>query len=152
MRCSPAQRVIDVEDDKPNVEQPKHTHEQRDVDARALVLMGVSVAVVVALTLLGMIWVFRYYAGQASAPPPSPLMAGPEIPPKPRLELNSHADLMKKLNADQEVLNSYGWVDRQTQTVRIPIERAIDLLAKRGLPVRKEKSPSSGQIPGEKTQ
>jgi hypothetical protein len=33
-------------------------------------------------------------------------------------------------------LSSYGWVDREAGIVRIPIDRAMDLLAERGLPAR----------------
>jgi hypothetical protein len=53
-------------------------------------------------------------------------------------------DLLQKRAQEDAVLNSYGWVDRANGTVRIPIERAIELTAERGLPVRKgiESSPA----------
>ena len=36
---------------------------------------------------------------------------------------------LKRLDADQlEILNSYGWVDQQAQTVHIPIRRAMELV------------------------
>ena len=34
----------------------------------------------------------------------------PDIPPKPRLEVYPHVDLEHKMQADEAVLNSYGWV------------------------------------------
>jgi hypothetical protein len=37
-------------------------------------------------------------------------------------------------------LTSYGWVDQAGGTVRIPIERAMDIIANDGLPARKEGS------------
>lgn len=126
-----------MEETKQPFENPTDRHEHRDVDVRRLALMGVALVACVVLSLLGMSWLFKYYAGQPVTPAP-PLMAGPQIPPKPRLEANPHADLVKKLNADEAVLNGYGWVDRSTQTVRIPIDRAMDLLAQRGLPVREQ--------------
>ena len=43
--------------------------------------------------------------------------------------------------AEDQILNSYGWVDRSKGIVRIPIDRAIDLLAKRGLPARPQAPP-----------
>jgi hypothetical protein len=36
---------------------------------------------------------------------------------------------------DLERLSHYGWVDRAAGIAHIPIDRAIDILAKRGLPV-----------------
>ena len=37
---------------------------------------------------------------------------------------------------EEQTLNSYGWVDQQAGVVRIPIDRAMQLLAQRGLPTR----------------
>jgi hypothetical protein len=37
-----------------------------------------------------------------------------------------------------ELLEGYGWVDRSAGTVRLPIERAMQLLLERGLPTRPE--------------
>jgi hypothetical protein len=38
--------------------------------------------------------------------------------------------------AQEEKLNTYDYIDKQAGTVRIPIERAMELIAQRGLPVR----------------
>ena len=35
---------------------------------------------------------------------------------------------------ENAILGSYGWLDRKAGTVRIPIDRAMDLIAHRGLP------------------
>jgi len=40
--------------------------------------------------------------------------------------------------AQERQLTTYGWLDKEKQTVRIPIDRAMELLAKRGLPARKQ--------------
>ena len=37
---------------------------------------------------------------------------------------------------EHEVLTTYGWADKSAGVVRIPIDRAKDLLLERGLPVR----------------
>ena len=40
---------------------------------------------------------------------------------------------LKAVRAEEDqVLNSYGWVDQQKGVVRIPIDAAIDLLAQNG--------------------
>ena len=33
-------------------------------------------------------------------------------------------------------MNSYGWVDQRLRVVRIPVDQAMDLVLKNGLPVR----------------
>jgi hypothetical protein len=57
------------------------------------------------------------------------------LPPAPRLETSSGQEF-PILHATQEAeLNSYGWVDRQKGVVHIPVERAMELIAKSNLPV-----------------
>lgn len=58
--------------------------------------------------------------------------------PAPRLEIDERTELNDDRIAEEEKLNSYGYVDDAHVTVRIPIERAMDLIAQRGLPVRSQ--------------
>ena len=44
----------------------------------------------------------------------------------------SPVDLAAVREQEDEVLDSYGWVDKGAGVVRIPIERALELVAKRG--------------------
>jgi hypothetical protein len=43
------------------------------------------------------------------------------------------------------MLNRYEWIDREKGLARIPIERAMDILAEGGLPSRPE--PAGGKQP-----
>jgi hypothetical protein len=56
--------------------------------------------------------------------------------PAPQLETDERTQLNSIITRQEEVLNSYGYIDEKAGTVRIPIERAMDLIAARGLPVR----------------
>ena len=52
----------------------------------------------------------------------------------PRLQL-APAREMEAFMADQRrLLNSYGWIDQTAGVVRIPVERAMELITQRGLP------------------
>jgi len=53
--------------------------------------------------------------------------------------------LNKIRGREDGLLNSYGWVDEKAGTVRIPIERAMDLLVQRGLPVRPQDAASNAR-------
>jgi hypothetical protein len=66
--------------------------------------------------------------------------------PTPRLEIDERTELNDDRIAEEEKLNSYGYVDDNHVTVRIPIERAMDLIAQRGLPVH-----SQAAAPGTET-
>jgi hypothetical protein len=59
------------------------------------------------------------------------------LPPKPRLQVNQQLDLQQVREQEQRILNSYGWVSKEAGAVRIPINRAMDLIAERGLPPAK---------------
>jgi len=58
------------------------------------------------------------------------------LPPEPRLQVSAPKDLEQYKAAQGEILNSYGWVDQKAGVVRIPIDRAMDILVQKGLPVR----------------
>jgi hypothetical protein len=63
--------------------------------------------------------------------------------PEPRLEDDERTELNSFRYAEEEKLNSYGWVDQNAGTVHIPIERAMELVAQRGLPT----TPQAGTMP-----
>jgi hypothetical protein len=56
--------------------------------------------------------------------------------PSPQLEIDERSQLDKIRIEEEQTLSTYDWIDQQGGTVRIPIDRAMDLLAQRGLPVR----------------
>jgi hypothetical protein len=57
-------------------------------------------------------------------------------PPAPQLEAESGQTLDPYRAAEERRLTSYGWVDRSNGVARIPIDRAMQLTAQRGLPSR----------------
>jgi hypothetical protein len=58
----------------------------------------------------------------------------------PMLETNERGQLHDFLMDQESQLNSYGWVDEKAGVAHIPIERAMELLAQRGVPVYQPKS------------
>jgi hypothetical protein len=56
--------------------------------------------------------------------------------PHPQLQTNDPKDLRDYLQVKNQELTSYGWVDRKTGVVHIPIEQAMDHFLNRGAPVR----------------
>jgi hypothetical protein len=53
----------------------------------------------------------------------------------PMLETNERGQFRDFLMNQEDQLNSYGWVDEKAGVARIPIDRAMDLLVQRGVPV-----------------
>ncbi len=62
----------------------------------------------------------------------------------PMLESDERGQFKDFLLKQEDQLNSYGWVDEQAGVAHIPIGRAMDLIAERGLPVRPVASAETG--------
>jgi hypothetical protein len=107
-----------------------------------------SLVVAALFTHLLIAWLFRYLEREHSAEvgPPVSITSPPrELPPAPRLQVQPQLD-MRQLRAEEDSrLNNYSWIDRQNGIVRIPIERAMDLIAQRGLPVAKPTAKPAAQ-------
>jgi hypothetical protein len=63
--------------------------------------------------------------------------------PQPRLESNERSEIKEFRLKEDEELNSYGWLDEKAGIAHIPIDRAMELLAQRGLATR----PQAGAVP-----
>jgi hypothetical protein len=118
-------------------EQPRRGHETSDANIRNLIISGVFLCCLVIAGLLVSGAVFHYFVGhQGLGPPASPFENVRMLPPEPRLQVTAPKDLEQYKAAQEEILNNYGWVDQNAGIVRIPIDRAMDILVQKGLPVR----------------
>jgi len=107
--------------------------ETTDVEVPVVLKFGVALVVMMALSAVGSWVIFRLLFADAVRADPkfSPLAVLDKAPPpEPRLIQNEPADLDSVRKDEQKVLESYEWVDRSSGVVRIPIERAMELVAK----------------------
>src|SRR6266403_2862394 len=63
--------------------------------------------------------------------------------PQPRLEENESTQLRSFIEDQDRKLATYDWLDKDRGTVRIPIDRAMELIEQRGLPVHEEGASSA---------
>jgi len=108
------------------------SYEHQDLTPTGIVYFLVALAVAVILSLLFLRAVYSYldHREKAGQPAVSPLVTSPKLEEDERGQLN---DILVN---EEKILYSYGWVDEKAGAVHIPIERAMDLLVQRGLPVR----------------
>lgn len=125
--------------------EPRGRHEESDVDVWAVGRFVAALVVVIAIALGLLFGLFRYFEGATGGVKPAAWerVKGGKQPPAPRLEETPVEDLRKFREAEDGKLNSYGWVDRTNGVVRIPIARAMELLAQRGVPARQQAGPQS---------
>ncbi|HEV2277206.1 MAG TPA: hypothetical protein VGS02_03450 [Acidobacteriaceae bacterium] len=67
--------------------------------------------------------------------------------PTPRLETDDgNQDLADLHDRENLLLENYSWIDRGKGTVRIPIERAMQIIAQKGLPVAPQEQEQAAMV------
>lgn len=115
-------------------------YEPRDVNTRGLVYFLGIVAIFLAATSFAVQWLFGYFVKtDRPAPVVQPVFSQLRpLPPAPRIQANPETDIQEYLDSENQFLNSSGWIDKKNGIVRIPIDRAMQLLLRQGLPVRNQ--------------
>lgn len=110
-------------------------HELSDLSPQAIAIFGVALAATVVVCLILAVWVFDFFETREARldAPPSPL-AKREAPSEPLLQVSAPKELEDVRKAEEKTLTSYDWVNKQAGIIRIPIDRAMELLAERGSP------------------
>lgn len=128
--------------DVSGVQNPDVARERSDVNVRGILMFALALFAFAVVTVLLVWWLFDYFAArEARLDRPLSALAssrGESLPPEPRLQVSPAQDMQELRAREDALLNTYGWVDQQDGVVRIPIERAIQLLAERGLSARAE--------------
>ncbi|MCI0460087.1 MAG: hypothetical protein L0Z62_24310 [Gemmataceae bacterium] len=122
----------------PAHDNPEVAHEYSDVNTSAIIKFGVGFVIFAVLAHFVLAWLFDVLAARTDREHGklSPLAKQERVPlpkgldriPEPRLQKDD-VEEMKQLRAyEQRRLTTYGWVDDKKGVVRIPIDRAIELL------------------------
>ena len=114
--------------------------EQKDIANGHVILTGAALLIVI-WAIVGLLSFYFSYLSHYRAeisPPALPYEEGaPKLPPEPRLQPSPTADLHELKAREDDVLNHYRWIDRANGVVGIPVNRAIELIAQRGIPPQK---------------
>jgi hypothetical protein len=130
----------DKHDEKGN---PEVSFERRDVDVFQISAFGIGLLIACVVVVFAMWAMFDYLFKRESDKnvqnPPAMMRERPTLPPEPRLQGVPKPEPprieLKQMRDDEEaILNNYGLLDPAKGTVRIPIDLAIDMTAKKGLP------------------
>jgi len=137
--------------------QPVHNHdagahgsfERQDLSPKGILhfLIGLSILIVAIYFIVYGIYGFLDKLNKENQATMSPMVApqadtravGPSninAFPEPRLEESERTELRSFIEDEDRKLATYNWVDKDKGIVQIPIERAMDLVVQRGLPVR----------------
>jgi hypothetical protein len=115
--------------------------ERRDLSPRVTIsiIVGVLVGLWVTTAFVYFYFVFLVHHRANVSPPALPIEAhGNPVPPEPRLQQSPREDLKAMRGREDWQLTHYSWVNKQKGIISIPIEQAIQLLARRGIPPQKQ--------------
>jgi hypothetical protein len=117
---------------------PAVRYERQDADVRSIVIAAaVIAAVAVAVPLVGLP-IFQNMQPRRPAPGSGTSVLSQDrlrLPrdlkkvPQPRLQINEVQDMTELRAHEKALLDTYGWVDARHEVVRIPIARALEILA-----------------------
>ncbi len=124
-----------------------HGHETRDASIRSILIFGVVLAASTILIQFALwAWMTQFQAEEKRVNASEPELFADRIGlyPSPELPDSPNQDLAPRLDKERTQLRSYGWVE-PGKVARIPIDRAIDILAEGGLPSQDaSKAPAGG--------
>jgi hypothetical protein len=127
-----------------SAESVERKHEAREPRLRNPLIIIASVAFMIVFCLAGAGILAAIFCKERPMQKMQPLgiIAAPNLKPlgrfpKPNLQIDDdHMQRTILYDQQNEKLTSYGWIDRSNGIVRIPIDRAMDLILQRGLPAR----------------
>ena len=128
-------------------------YERQDIGAAGVLyfLLGLAVAGMLVYFVVDGLYHYLDKRSEAEQAPVNPLVTNApqdtrRIPkdypqsafPNPKLEEDERGQLNGIRLKEEQTLSTYDYIDKNAGTVRIPIDRAMDLIVQRGLPVRSQ--------------
>jgi hypothetical protein len=114
-------------------------------------LLGLLVGGILVYFVVNGVYAFLQSRSEADQTPVNPLVTNAPADtrhveknypksafPDPKLEEDERGQLNGIRLKEEQTLSTYDYVDKNAGTIRIPIDRAIDLIAQRGLPTRSQ--------------
>jgi hypothetical protein len=114
-------------------------YETADVSFKGLMYTAAGIIGLMFL-ILAISWgLLRFLQAEHPGEVDSPFTEPKNLPAEPRLQPSPERDLQTFMAYQDSVLSGYGWVNRDSGIVRVPIDTAMELVLKQGLPFREAK-------------
>jgi len=115
--------------------------QETGVPARGIVKVGAGLIGLILVSMAVVAGILAFMPNIGGRPPAQGVAAVPLAPPTPRLEVDPRGDRAAIESAGRNRIESYSWTDKSHRHARIPVERAMDILAARGWPDPREPAP-----------
>jgi hypothetical protein len=136
-----------ISGDRPVKEPPdRKVYETKDLSFKGLMLTAAGILGLMGLIFLISWGLYRVFQYENPGLLDSPFTEPTTLPAEPRLQPNPEIDLRAFTAAQDSMLSSYGWVNRDSGFVRVPVDTAIEMVLKEGLPSRNSSRNDSLQV------
>lgn len=109
-------------------------YEKQDVGFRfAMVFVSALIAAVIVV-LIFLVWFYRVTVPARQPSTQTAVAQQRPLPPAPVLQVNPAVDMQKFRQHEEQKASSYGWVDEKGGIAHVPVQRAMEIVAERGLP------------------
>jgi hypothetical protein len=110
-------------------------HETTDVNIWAIGKFGAALVIVTLLSIGLLIGVFKFFQERQEDRATADFKPT-AVFPQPQVLQDEPKNLANFREQQEKEITGYGWVDQSKGVVRIPVDQAMDLLLKKGVPVR----------------
>jgi hypothetical protein len=129
-------------------------YEHTDAGVWGIVKFLLALAAAAVIIHFGLAYLFTVFVDQRverTAPRyPLAITEGERLPPEPRLQRFPREDILNFRLGEETLLHNYGWADKETGTVQIPIQDAMRLMLERKmLRSRPEAGPDPELMPAD---
>ena len=125
--------------DAPSEESRKDGHEVSDASPKVIGLFVLGLFAMIFTSMAALGWMYIHLYSTANAIPVKPQQDSFKYGPRDKTSIARDWTAIDKLAHAR--LDGYGWTDRAHGVVRVPIARAVDLVAREGLPARAGQTP-----------
>ena len=138
-RSAPAAPLPVPDPDAPSAESQEAGHEVSDASGITMLLFVAGLFTVIVGTMVALGWMYSHLYTTAPAIPVPHLQTDFQHAPSAKTSI---AKDWEKLDAQTRGhLEQYGWVEPARGIVRVPINQAMQLITKEGLPARTAQTP-----------
>jgi hypothetical protein len=122
-----------------------------ELNYRAIFGFTIGLAAVAAVTFALMwglaMWQKKRLVARDAPPPVLAEARLPSVPAGPLLQSDPETDLKTLRAREDAVLSGWAWADPAHAHVRVPVDRALEIVAAKGFPPRTAPPPTPGPAP-----
>jgi hypothetical protein len=122
----------------------------REISVKSIAVTGLVLALIIVASGALMLWMSKGLrsAMKGSDPPPPVLIEAQtqQPPPEPRLQTSPEEDMALMLAEEKAALEGYAWVDEAAGVAKVPIARAMEILASGELPAAEPELPAELEL------